>query len=329
MPQTTDSTLGKKSVLSKQDAQSALDEHKVTQSIYFGMQRKIVAHMTTKSWKEVPHVSYVYEPDVTDFFQEYSRLNSTGKHETKITFNTLMLRALIEGVKAAPIMNSHIEYDDHYVKGRIDILENINITTPWMLPNGQMMTINLRDFGEKNLDGMTDYIAMIGEKMKKTDFNQAMYEVSLANTLDLVKHGHLIEPIKKLIGAYFGTSLANTLHGKAKKEYYKIPESERLTKRDLEPGTITISNIGSLYRELRGRVSLLEIIPPQVVAIGVGAVQDRPAVFGHEGSKEVGIRKILPICISFDHRAMDFGELIPFIKRMDEIFADPRSMHSW
>ena len=33
----------------------------------FDLQRKVVSHMTATSWKSIPHVSYLYEPDITDF----------------------------------------------------------------------------------------------------------------------------------------------------------------------------------------------------------------------------------------------------------------------
>ena len=88
--------------------------------------------------------------------------------------------------------------------------------------------------------------------------------------------------------------------------------------------TITISNIGSTYREQRGTISMLDIIPPQVCVIGFGAIQEKPGVYTNEqGEKTIGIRKILPICIAFDHRALDFGEVIPFIKKLDSIFENP------
>ena len=38
---------------------------------HFGIQRKIVANMTSESWETIPHVTYMYEPDVTDFMREY------------------------------------------------------------------------------------------------------------------------------------------------------------------------------------------------------------------------------------------------------------------
>lgn len=36
-------------------------------------QRRLVAYQTAKSWEEVPHVAYLYEPDATEFYQAYLR----------------------------------------------------------------------------------------------------------------------------------------------------------------------------------------------------------------------------------------------------------------
>ena len=139
-----------------------------------------------------------------------------------------------------------------------------------------------------------------------------------------------MQAIYRLIGARTGAHRVKTLTGEEKEKYYSIPEKDRLTKRDIEQGTVTVSNIGSLYREQKGNVCILEIIPPQVSAFGVGAVQDKPiVVINKEGEKEIAIRQVLPICIAFDHRAIDFGEVMPFIKRLDEIFANPEQIKEW
>ncbi|WP_243238695.1 2-oxo acid dehydrogenase subunit E2 [Romboutsia sp. 1001713B170207_170306_H8] len=89
-------------------------------------------------------------------------------------------------------------------------------------------------------------------------------------------------------------------------------------------GTITISNIGSTYREQKGAIAMLDIIPPQVCVIGFGAILEKPGIYINESSeKTIGIRKVLPICLAFDHRALDFGEVIPFIKKLDSVFENP------
>ena len=82
---------------------------------------------------------------------------------------------------------------------------------------------------------------------------------------------------------------------------------------ELAGGTVTVSNIGSICR-VNGTVALLEIIPPQVLAQGVASMQEKPGVFvSGSGNKEIGIRRFLAMCLAFDHRALDFGDMVPFI----------------
>lgn len=297
---------------------------------HFGIQRKIVANMTAESWETIPHVTYNYEPDVTEFMIEYKRLNENCAPEDKITLNTLMLKIIVEGLKADPAMNAHIEFDRKLVRGEIHTFEDINISMPMVLPNGEMMTINLHNFESKTLDQMVDYIADVNRRVKNTDLNEVMFDVSLDNTLTALKQGKVKQTIYRLIGSKTGKHKVKTLSGKAKKAYESIPEEDRLTKRDIEQGTITVSNIGSTYRQQRGETCLLEIVPPQVCAIALGAVQDKPVVIVNEqGEKEIAIRQVMPLCIAFDHRALDFGEIVPFIKRLDEIFEEPEIIHTW
>lgn len=308
----------------------AKEKMKKIKTQHFGIQRKIVANMTSESWESIPHVTYNYEPDVTEFMIEYKRLNENCEPEDKITLNTLMLKIIVEGLRANPVMNSHIEFNRKLVRGEIRTYEDINISMPMVLPNGEMMTINLHNFENKSLDEMVDYIKDVNRRVKNTNLNEVMFDVSLDNTLSALKSGKISQTFYRLIGSKTGKHKVKTLSGKAKKAYESIPESDRLTKRDIEQGTITVSNIGSVYRAQRGETCLLEIVPPQVCAIALGAVQDKPVVIVNEaGEKEIAIRQIMPLCIAFDHRALDFGEIVPFIKRLDEIFEEPEIIHTW
>lgn len=296
----------------------------------FDIQRKIVAHMTTESWREIPHVAYVYEPDVTKFFAEFQAMNKDGSREKKVTFNTLMLRTIVEGLKAAPAMNSHLEFNPFFVTGEFDIYDNIDITMPYLLPSGQMMTVNLRGCESRSLDNLSSYVKHIGHKIEKTNMDQAMYDVSMEKSLLELKELKLASLAGRLLGAKLGRNRIRLLKGQEKKNYYKIPSQDRITKEDLRPGTITVSNLGSLNRDLSGHVALLEIIPPQCVAIGIGAVTDAPGVVTDKtGKKTIEVVKKLPMTIAFDHRALDFDAIIPFTKRLDEIFANPSTIRTW
>lgn len=75
---------------------------------------------------------------------------------------------------------------------------------------------------------------------------------------------------------------------------------------------------------------MLEIIPPQVTAFAINAVQRRPiAVTDENGTEKVEIRSILPITIAMDHRALDYGDLLEFFGKLDDIFAHPELISEW
>ena len=92
---------------------------KIINTEHFAIQRKIVACKTSESWQNVPHVCYNYEPEVSAFYDTYKKVFSSRCVENKITFNTLMLKVITEGLKQAPVMNSHITYNHRFLRGRI------------------------------------------------------------------------------------------------------------------------------------------------------------------------------------------------------------------
>lgn len=303
---------------------------KATNVEYFGIQRKMVAAMTSESWYNIPHVTFVYEPDISGFFEEYKKVNAELNENEKFTFNTAMLKVITEGLKAAPQMNAHIKYNPHTIRGKITTYENINISMTMILTNGEMMTINLHDFQDKNIPEMTSYIKDVRRRMEQSNLNEAMYTVSFNRTVNTIMQGRIKEALLRIFGAKFGKCRIETLKGKEKKAYHAIPETERLGDKDIEQGTITISNVGSLDLSQRGETALLEIIPPQVCAICMGAAQDRAVVKTNEnGEKYVGIGKILPLTIAFDHRALDFQDIVPFTRKLDTIFHNPEIIREW
>ena len=251
---------------------------KVTKETHFGIQRKIVANMTSESWETIPHISYIYEPEVSKFLDVVKELNASGKFPVKITVNTIMLKALAEAFKAAPCLNAHIEFNRKLVRGKISEFDEIHVSMTWILPNGEMMTLNLHDIGNKNLVELTEYIADVGRRIGNTDLNEVMFSVSMHDTIKKLKKGKIIQVLQRLIGSKTGKHKVRTLKGEEKKAYYSIPEHDRLTKKDIEQGTVTISNLGSIHRNQKGMCFLLEIIPPQVTAIAVNAIQKKPVV---------------------------------------------------
>ena len=188
-----------------------------------------------------------------------------------------------------------------------------------------MMTITMKDMGNKTLKEIAEYQADINRRLEKTNLTEALYSVSFHDTVDKLKKGHILKAIKRLYGANTNPNhKIKLLKGAEKKAYEAIPETERITRNDLKQGTITVSNIGADSRGLAGECAMLMVIPPQICAIGVGALQRRPVVVKNEnGEEEIVVRTILPMNVCFDHRALDFGEVRPFLTKMQEIFENP------
>lgn len=298
----------------------------LTKSTHFGIARKIVSNMTAESWEEIPHAGLVYEPEVTAFLAECKKLNEgcTDKSK-KITINTVMIKVICEGLKVAPKMNAHLEFNRKLVRGCLHEFDHVDVSMPALLPNGEMMTLNMHDMGNKTLTEMTAAIHDSLRRASNTDLNEVMYEVSLDNTLQGLKQGKILQTIRRLYGSKTGKHKVKTLSGQAKKDYYSIPTTERLTKHDIEQGTITISNLGSIKRDFKGSCTLLEIIPPQVIAIAINSTQQKPIVV----DGEIKIGTVMPLSICMDHRALDYGDVVPFFNKLDEIFAHPEIIQTW
>jgi 2-oxoisovalerate dehydrogenase E2 component (dihydrolipoyl transacylase) len=79
---------------------------------------------------------------------------------------------------------------------------------------------------------------------------------------------------------------------------------------ELKGPTITLSNFGMLA----GRHAHLAIVPPQVAIVGAGRIE--PRVVARDG--EPAVHTVLPLSITFDHRAATGGEAARFLAAMIE-----------
>jgi pyruvate dehydrogenase E2 component (dihydrolipoamide acetyltransferase) len=74
---------------------------------------------------------------------------------------------------------------------------------------------------------------------------------------------------------------------------------------ELKGQTITLSNFGMLG----GLAAVLTVMPPQVAILGAGRIHRAPRVVGHE----VRVARVLPLSLTFDHRAVTGAEAIKFL----------------
>jgi pyruvate/2-oxoglutarate dehydrogenase complex dihydrolipoamide acyltransferase (E2) component len=302
----------------------------------FGIQRKVIAYSTLQSWKNVPHVSYVYEPDMTEFHDSFLLLRARIAQEhpevPRVTFNTVILKAIAEGLQAAPSLNARFSYNSFFQDGRLDLLPSVDITVPWLLEDSSFITAVIPAVNQKTLLELSTSMEDLKRRLANTNLQELYGRIVIADTLHKLKRLDL-SVLKRLVTIFLGRAGLARLRGEAKRQYYAIPPADRLEEKDINSGSVVVSNIGSLDKDQRGHFALLDVISPNVFAVGVGAVQKKPLVYiGPDGTEKIGIRKMLPMCLVFDHRAVDFSALVPFMKRMNDIFdnaAPGAGLGSW
>ena len=87
---------------------------------------------------------------------------------------------------------------------------------------------------------------------------------------------------------------------------------------DLQGGTFTISN-GGVYGSL---MSTPILNAPQSGILGMHKIQDRPVVVG----KDIAIRPMMYLALSYDHRVVDGKEAVTFLVRIKEAVEDPERL---
>jgi pyruvate dehydrogenase E2 component (dihydrolipoamide acetyltransferase) len=247
------------------------------------------------------------------------------KVNNKITLNTVLTRIIIDGIKAAPWVNAHISHSRWLASGHIKIMDAIDINMPVLLSDKKVITVKLPDAGNKSLAEITSYINQLKNKLAVTNRDIALLKAGLEDTAKQIKRGDIFHPLGRILGLKFGKNKLKSISREAKTQYKNMPAEQRLGNSDLNMGTVTISNIGASARRLNGAPVLIDLISPQIFAVGIGALQEKPAVI----DEQIVPRKIVPFCIIFDHRALDFGDVTPLIYQMDSIFKKPAVIHTW
>ncbi len=298
---------------------------------YFDLSQRIVAYSMSQSQKEIPLVGFNYEPDITAFWEEYLQLNRTRTHARKISFNTLMLKLVSECLKAAPVLNARLAYDDKASTGKLNYQGQVDISMPTILPDGRMFPLKVRNVESKSLDELSEYIYDLLSRLNNTMIDEVLYELAIERNWQDLKRGKLLEVLARIFATYIGEHRLTRAPRHERHRYkHSVSANAVLTTEDVGEGSVSVTNWGSLYKNLRGSCTIAPLIPPTVFSNAISAVQEQLYPYQDaEGHIQIGIKKILPITLLFDHRIGGFGDLVPYIKQMDEIFANPSLIHRW
>jgi len=102
------------------------------------------------------------------------------------------------------------------------------------------------------------------------------------------------------------------------REFAKAADEGTLSLADLKGGTFTITN-GGVFGSL---MSTPILNPPQVGILGLHAIKDRPMAV----DKQVVIRPMMYIALTYDHRIVDGSEAVQFLVRVKQLVEDPGAL---
>lgn len=293
----------------------------------FGLKARISGYILSQSQKNIPSPGYTYEADITDFWNKFKELKKEcGYH---LSFNTLMMKVLAEGLKAAPRLNAHLVFNDKTLCGKLIIKKHINVAMPVIMDNGETFPLNVQHVEDKSLEELTQQIEELTNKLKNTDVNSVLLDMVSQRYIGYVLKGkNLVTTLAQAATGFVGKYKVTDLSSLVKK---KEPRDEtQLSISELKEGTVCLTNWGNLYEGLHGDVTYTPLLYPQVFLMAIGNIRDREVPFKNEkGEIDLATKKVLPITLLFDHRIGGFNDVMPFIRKVDEIFENPEIIKTW
>lgn len=205
---------------------------------------------------------------------------------------------MVESVQSSPHVTSYVEADVTNL-----VLWRNKIKDAYQKREGEKMTFTPL-FIEAIVKAIKDFpninISVDGDRIIK----RKSINVGMAAALP---SGNLIVPVIKnadqlnLVGI---TAQVNDLANRAR--------NNKLKPEEIQGGTYTLTNVGSF-----GNVMGTPIInQPQVAIMAVGAIRKKPAVIETEHGDLIGIRHMMFLSHSYDHRVVDGALGGMFVRRV-------------
>jgi 2-oxoisovalerate dehydrogenase E2 component (dihydrolipoyl transacylase) len=132
----------------------------------------------------------------------------------------------------------------------------------------------------------------------KTMERRLFDEVNIGLAMDTPEG--LFVPVLKNVANISASALRTSID-----TFKKSVQSRTVSPSDLQGATITLSNFGMIA----GRYATPIVVPPMVAILGCGKIRDM--VVARNG--EMVIRRIAPLSLTFDHRAVTGGEATRFL----------------
>lgn len=294
---------------------------------YFNLKKRCAGYIFTKTQNDTVGASCFYEVDVTELWNEYKAYKQEADFD--LSFNVVMMKALIEGLKAAPRLNAHLDFNKKSTTGRLIIKKHIDISMPVRLENGETFTVKVRETENKSLKALQAQVDFLLKATKNSDIDRLLMDNLSYRLTGFALKGKLITSFMQLFTGFFGKNKVMNVSDLFKKK--KLPKKATLVPQDVNEGTVCFTNWGMLNEKFTpANVGYAPLLYPQVFLYGIGTVSDREYAFRNErGEVDIGVKKIMPVHFTFDHRIGALDDVMPLLRKIEEVFENPEIIREW
>ncbi len=294
---------------------------------YFNLKKRCAGYIFTKTQNDLVGASGFYEVDVTKLWNEYRAYKEEA--DFHLTFNVVMMKALIEGLKSAPRLNAHLYFNKKSTTGKLIIKKHIDISMPVRLPDGETFTVKVRETENKNLKDLQAQVDFLLKAAENSDIDRLLMDNLSYRLAGFALKGKILTSLMQLFTGFFGKSKVMNVSDLFKKK--KLQKKATLVPQDVNEGTVCFTNWGILNPNFTtANIGYAPLLYPQVFLYGIGNVSDREYAFRNEkGEVEIGTKKVMPVHFTFDHRIGALDDVMPLIKRMEEVFENPQIIREW
>lgn len=252
----------------------------------------------------------VIEKDILDYFQlkkETSKILIEEKEIEKRIPYTGIRKIIGDRLSQSKFTAPHV-----YFTISIDMTKAISFLDTYNSGLQLKVTIN-------------DLIVFVVAKVLKEQSNincslvgeEIVYYKHINIGIAVALEGGLIVPVVKN-----ANKISLSVLSEETKKLIKLARDRKLVPDDYNGGTFTISNLG-----MYGIESFTAIInPPEAAILAVGAIKNMPAVIEEEGVEKIGIRSLIKVTLSVDHRLIDGAMAASFLNRIKYYLEFPEQL---
>ena len=292
-------------------------------------QRQGVAYLLSKSARYIPHAAGNLELDVTPVVEYGERIireiksgadKLTPEQLTRMalhkSLSSFYLKAISHVIYNVPCLNGFLEWTPLRNGGVFYEAEDINLGFTVHTKRG-VMTPGMRNAHKKDIFTVANEMRELTRKARRTDMND-LYRRCARAYLGLAARE--LDPSSFVIGFLYLKSLLWPEPIDA--EIAEVPVEQRLQPEEVVGFTSIVANIGSA---VEGWQTVTVVPHPSVFMWGIGYTRVLPRyINGH-----LVPRHCMNMCVTFDHRALDGGDIFPLAAHMRNYVSNPEKIFMW